>query len=223
VDGPVGRALGQASHRSLGIHPEGLLHCPEVGLVSMDSHGRAPSTVGAVVPGLEIRLVGPRQAPVAAGRQGRLLASPVEFEGTGARKQGAGKRAGSPEDRAWIDTGHLAAQDPLGRLKLHGRDDDRVLVGGLPVSLSEVREILLAHPSVSDAEVTEPPPEAPSSLDGAALLLARAARRDGIPEEALLAHMGRLLSPHKIPARVDLVGARGPTARAETGRRRPRS
>ncbi|MDY0004931.1 MAG: AMP-binding protein, partial [Polyangia bacterium] len=67
VDGPVGRALDQASHRALGIHPEGLLHCPEVGLVSMDSHGRAPSTVGAVVPGLEIRLVGPRQAPVAAG------------------------------------------------------------------------------------------------------------------------------------------------------------
>lgn len=227
VDGPVGRELDQAVHRALGLRPEGLLHDPRLGLVSLDVGGKSPTTVGTVLAGLEVRILGPRQAPLPAGRRGALGVRPAVKAGTIGtdRHEGAdtgtdkGADKSADEGDPWVDTGDQAALDPQGRLRLHGRADDLVLVGGLPVSLSEVREVLLTHPAITDAEVSLPPPETPAALDGAALLEARAHCREPASTETLMTHLGRHLSPHKVPAHLEVLGPKTPTAARARARR----
>lgn len=228
VDGPVGRDLDQAASRALGVHPEGLLHHPAVGLVSLDGDGKSPATVGVPLPEMEVRLVGPKGTPVPKGRRGALQARalPAQTEAPRPEQRRGGHRA-SPRppagaladaNESWVDIGCEAALDPQGRLKVHGLSADCVLVGGQPVSLGEVRSVLLAHGAVEDAEVTLPPSQAPAALDGAALLHARVVTKGPVTPEALLSHLGRHLSPYKVPGQLDLEVAR-PAPRPAAKRR----
>ncbi|MGH3645946.1 MAG: AMP-binding protein [Micromonosporaceae bacterium] len=67
--------------------------------------------------------------------------------------------AGAPDtDHHWhrpsvYSTGDRAVRRPGGRLEFLGRIDDVVNLSGQLVSLSEVRDVLLEHPFVADAEV----------------------------------------------------------------------
>ncbi len=195
VDGAVGRDLSRDVSKVLGTRPLSSLHLPATGLIAVDAEGRSPHTVGGPIDGVETRILGARGAAVGAGRRGQLQVRSPAVSLSGRE---------SEVEEGWLDTGERATRDKQGRLKLHGRTDDGVLVGGLPVSLGEIRLALTSHAAVVDAAV-EIGADGPSVLDGAAAVRARVQLRRKVSTEALSAHCARLLSPYKVPTQIEVV------------------
>jgi acyl-CoA synthetase (AMP-forming)/AMP-acid ligase II len=199
VDGAVGRERAREAQRVLSVRPRGALHLPETGLVSVDADGRGPQGVGTPVAGVQVRILGARGQPVSGGRKGRLQVRSPAVSGDGLEP--------APDPQGWFDTGLLATQDKQGRLRIRGsasEDPDRLFVGGLPVSLGEIRQALCSHPAVVDAAVDDGT-AGPSEIDGAAALRARVVLSRRVALEALAAHCSRRLSPHKVPSKITVV------------------
>ena len=192
VDGPVGRSLSQAFFKTYKARIEGMYHRAETGLVSLDRGGRAATTVGTPVKGLESRVVDPHDEEVAVGHRGRLLVR--------------GKAVSAPPStgagQAWIDTDERALQDKQGRLKLVARTDDLCSVEGHLVSLEEVRQALLAHPAVVEATVSMGPGVTNVIPDTYTVLHAEVRVQRKVSPERLSGHCAQKLSLHKIPEEI---------------------
>ncbi len=107
----------------------------EVGLIAMDVAGAHRPAVGPPAPGVEVRLDG-----------GELLVACPENPYTG------------PVDEArwvdgWLHTRDAAEIDDAGAVRVLGRLDSQVNVGGTRIDLSEVEHTLAALPLVSEAVV----------------------------------------------------------------------
>lgn len=116
------------------------------------------STVGSVLPGLEVRIVDPDSGrDVAVGEQGELWS------------RGHGVMLGyykMPEATAlaidaegWLHTGDLATETPEGNYRITGRIKDMIIRGGENVYPRELEEFLLTHPKVRDVQVVGLPDE----------------------------------------------------------------
>jgi len=116
------------------------------------------STVGAVLPGVEARIVDPATGKdVSRGEQGELWA------------RGHGIMLGYynlPEATAaaidaegWLHSGDLATQTPAGHYKITGRIKDMIIRGGENIYPREIEEFLLTHPKIRDVQVVGLPDE----------------------------------------------------------------
>jgi fatty-acyl-CoA synthase len=116
------------------------------------------STVGAVLPGVEARIVDSATGRDAvAGEQGELWA------------RGHGIMLGYynlPEATAaaidadgWLHSGDLATRTPAGHYKITGRIKDMIIRGGENIYPREIEEFLLTHPNIRDAQVVGLPDE----------------------------------------------------------------
>jgi acyl-coenzyme A synthetase/AMP-(fatty) acid ligase len=108
----------------------------ETGVIAMDVSGDLRPAVGRAAPGVVLRVAG-----------GELE---VELpEGTPYLRQ-------SDVDRyvdGWLRTHDRAAQDERGAVRLMGRSDSLVVIGGLKVDLVEVEAVLRQHPRITDVVV----------------------------------------------------------------------
>jgi o-succinylbenzoate---CoA ligase len=110
--------------------------------------------------------------------------------------------AGSLGADGWLHTGDLGRLDGGGRLHVEGRLKDLIVTGGENVAPLEVEQVLLAHPAVADAAVAgRPDPEWGEAITAFVVL-----RGPAVPE-ALRAWCRERLEPHKVPKRVEVVGA----------------
>ncbi len=192
VEGTVGKALAQGFFKTFKVRAHGGFHRPATGLIAVDPDGKSPHTVGLPVDGLELQVVNGDGGAVAQGRRGRLLV------------RGPGVRAAEDAEDDWLDTGERGLLDKQGRLKLLPRSDDLCCVEGLLVSLEEIRQALMTHPSVEDAAL---------ALGGAVgsgpgddvLLEARVVIGKQVTPERLSGYLAARLSLHKIPARIEIV------------------
>ncbi len=117
---------------------------------------RRPGTVGTPLPGVAVRIVDPRGAPVADGAEGELLvAGPHVFRGyLGDERKTRESFLVDPDGRRWFRTGDLARRDPsTGYVTLLGRRHELIISGGFNVHPREVEEVLEAHPRVAEAAV----------------------------------------------------------------------
>jgi fatty-acyl-CoA synthase len=107
-------------------------------------------------------------------------------------------------------TGDLAEIDADGFIRIHGRRDSVINVGGLKVSPQEVSEALERHPAVRQAAVVGVPDGRGEQLVTAAVVLARA-----VPDAELIAHCTGELAEHKVPRRIVVCDALpvGPTGK----------
>ena len=107
-------------------------------------------------------------------------------------------------------TGDLAEIDADGFIRIHGRRDSLINVGGLKVSPQEVSEALERHPAVRQAAVVGVPDARGEQLVTAAVVLARA-----VPDAELIAHCTGELAEHKVPRRIVVCDALpvGPTGK----------
>ena len=106
------------------------------------------------VPDAGLVVVGEDGEPVPVGAPGELVLR-RPWAGTLRAVEGAGA---SDTDHHWqrpsvYSTGDRAVRRPDGRLEFLGRIDAVINLSGQLVSLSEVRDVLLEHPFVADAEV----------------------------------------------------------------------
>jgi non-ribosomal peptide synthetase component E (peptide arylation enzyme) len=114
-------------------------------------------TVGRVVPGQEVRVVGPAGEPLPPGDEGEIqvrgcgvLASYVDnCEATG---------AAFAEGR-WFRTGDLGCLDGDGNITISGRLKDIINRGGIKINPADIEMLINAHPIVEVSALLGVPDE----------------------------------------------------------------
>ena len=169
-----------------------------------DDLERRVSTVGAVHPHLEVKVVDP-----ATGRTVRR-GEPGEFCTRGYSVMlgywNMPDRTAEAIDAArWMHTGDLAVMDNDGYLSIVGRIKDMVIRGGENVYPREIEEFLYTHPDIVDAQVVGVPDERYGEE-----LMVWVRLRDGAPPlsaDAVRAFCAGRLAHYKIPRYVKIVDA----------------
>lgn len=170
---------------------------PLLTTVAMSGEPR-PATVGAPVPGVELRLVDAASREVADGDLGEVeVRGPNLFAGYW--QDDDATRAAL--DDGWLRTGDVGYLDG-GDLHLVDRTTDLVLVSGFNVYPREVEEALARHPAIDEAAaIGVPHPRTGQAVKAYVVL------RDGAgatPEE-LAAHCREWLAGFKCPQEVVVV------------------
>ena len=123
-----------------------------------DTIERRVSTVGKVLPGVEVRLVDPETgAEVPTGEQGELQTRSTMVMKGYFNMPEATADAIDAED--WLHTGDLATVDADGYYKITGRLKDMIIRGGENIYPREIEEFLYTHPDVADVQVIGVPDE----------------------------------------------------------------
>jgi fatty-acyl-CoA synthase len=117
-----------------------------------DSLEHRVSTVGTVLPGLDVQIVKPGTLePSTDGEPGELL-----VRGHGVMKGYYNKPAETAQAIApdgWLHTGDLALRMPDGYFRITGRIKDMIIRGGENIYPREIEEFLYTHPAVADVQV----------------------------------------------------------------------
>jgi fatty-acyl-CoA synthase len=123
-----------------------------------DSLDRRVSTVGRVLPHLEVKVVDPETGlTVPRGTPGELCTRGYSVM-LGYWEQ-PDKTAEAIDEARWMHTGDLAVMDDEGYLNITGRIKDMVIRGGENVYPREIEEFLYTHPDILDAQVIGVPDE----------------------------------------------------------------
>ena len=170
----------------------------------LTSNAAAPQpkagTVGMALPGVEVRVVGPDGAEVAAGQAGEIVArGPNVFAGYHGRPESA---AESFDADGWFRTGDLGEWDEDGYLRIKGRLKDLVIVSGFNVYPREVENVLLEHAGVADAAVVGIPDARTGERVRAVVVPAAGAE---VTVDELMAHCRERLARYKLPREIVLT------------------
>jgi len=159
--------------------------------------GQKPGTVGASLPGVELRLT----------QEGEILVrGPTVVEG-------------SAGEDGWLRTGDLGRLDEDGHLWVTGRCSDRIISGGVNVDPEEVATVLMTHPGVAEAAVVGLPE--PEWGERVVAVVVRASGRHATEEE-LHRLVRAALSPAKRPKVIRFIGAIPLNANGKVDRERIR-
>jgi fatty-acyl-CoA synthase len=112
---------------------------------------RRVSTVGQVMPHLEIKIVDPEGKAVPRGATGEFCT-----RGYSVMKgywNDAAKTRDAIDEAGWMRTGDLATMDAEGYVNIVGRLKDMVIRGGENVYPREIEEFLYSHPKIQDVQV----------------------------------------------------------------------
>jgi fatty-acyl-CoA synthase len=112
---------------------------------------RRVSTVGQVLPHIEIKIVDPEGKAVPRGETGEFCT-----RGYSVMKgywNDADKTRDAIDEAGWMRTGDLATMDEQGYVNIVGRLKDMVIRGGENVYPREIEEFLYSHPKIQDVQV----------------------------------------------------------------------
>jgi long-chain acyl-CoA synthetase len=110
-----------------------------------------PGSIGAPLPGVQVRLVDPLGDDVLVGDPGEIwVAGPNVFQGYW---NDAEATAAALTRDGWLRTGDVAVVDDDGQLFLVDRVKDLIIVSGFNVFPAEVEAVLLEHPAVETCGV----------------------------------------------------------------------
>ena len=123
-----------------------------------DTLERRVSTVGTVIPNVEVRLVNTETGKdVLVGQQGELLTrSFMVMKGYYNLPEAS---AAAVDQDGWLHTGDLATVDAEGYYRITGRLKDMIIRGGENVYPREIEEFLHTHPKIADVQVIGVPDE----------------------------------------------------------------
>ncbi|MEU0943117.1 type I polyketide synthase [Streptomyces canus] len=160
------------------------------GKIAMESPTgpRVRGSSGAVLPGMEVRLVEPGTGAEVVGAEGEIW-----VRGPGVM---LGYRDGAGVDGdGWYRTGDLGWLGEHGHLTVTGRANDRIVRGGENVDPVEVEQVLRGLPGVLDAAVVARPHPLLGEVPVAFVVPEERALDTG----ALLRACAEVLSAHKVP------------------------
>jgi fatty-acyl-CoA synthase len=116
-----------------------------------DSIERRVSTVGAIHPHLEVKIVDAEGRVTPRGERGELLTRGYSvMHGYWDDEE---KTKQSIDPQGWMHTGDLATLDDAGFCNIVGRVKDLIIRGGENISPREVEEFLYRHPKIQDVQV----------------------------------------------------------------------
>jgi fatty-acyl-CoA synthase len=114
------------------------------------------STVGTVMPHVEVKIVDPdSRAIVPTGTPGELCTR--GYSVMLGYWDDPEQTAAVIDDAGWMHTGDIAAMDDDGYVAVVGRIKDMVIRGGENVYPREIEEFLYGHPSIADVQVVGVP------------------------------------------------------------------
>jgi acyl-CoA synthetase (AMP-forming)/AMP-acid ligase II len=164
------------------------------------------SSVGKVIPAIDLEVRDERGLPVGPGVVGRIW---VRGEQVSAEYAGIGKVL---DEQGFFDTRDQGWIDEESYLFIGGRADDTIIRGAENIAPAEIEEVILAHADVSDAVVVGVPDEEWGQRIEAAVVLRDGANAD---EDGLRQFVRDRLRGSKTPDRI-LFWAELP--RTETGK-----
>ena len=118
---------------------------------SDDPLERRVSTVGAIHPHLEVKIIDADGRVVRRGKRGELLTRGYSvMHGYWDEPQ---KTREAVDEQSWMHTGDLATLDDAGYCNIVGRVKDLIIRGGENVSPREIEEFLFRHAKIQDVQV----------------------------------------------------------------------
>ena len=162
---------------------------------------RKPGTIGTPVWGVDMRVVDEAGLPCPAGTPGEVV-----IRGHNVMK-GYFDR---PEDTAravrngWLHTGDVGTVDEEGYFRIVDRLKDMIIRGGFNVYPREIEEVLLTHPSISQAAVIGVPDPRVGEEVKAVVVLKPGAETT---PDALVAWCRETMATYKYPRVVELASA----------------
>jgi long-chain acyl-CoA synthetase len=161
---------------------------------------RKDTSVGTILPGIEVRLVNGGGAPVANGEVGELhVRGPNVMRGYYRAPEAT---AAAIDKEGWFNTGDLARFDG-DALFIAGRTKELIIRSGFNVYPAEVEAVLNAHPAVVQSAVIGRAVDANEEVVAYVQLLpgANATAHD------LMEHADRLLTAYKRPSEIVILDA----------------
>jgi len=171
-----------------------------------------PGTVGRVVPGVELRIVGLDGADAPTGEDGEIV-----VRGPNVMPHYWGGEA-LPD--GWFHTGDIGRVDAEGYLTIVDRIKDLIIRGGYNVYPRDIEDALLQHPAVSMAAAVGRPDHRLGEEVVAFVSLADGASATG---EELIAFARERLGANKYPREVTILDAIPLTSVGKLDRKRLRA
>ncbi|MDQ1698060.1 MAG: hypothetical protein QOJ03_3413, partial [Frankiaceae bacterium] len=163
------------------------------------------SSVGRVVPGVELQVRDEGSALLPSGRPGLLFLRGEQVSGEYVGSSGVdGDGWFATRDRGWVDAD--------GYLFIEGRADDTIIRGGENIAPAEIEDVLAEHPSVTEAAVVGIPDDEWGQRVAAVVVLAGGATADA---DELRAWVRARLRSSRTP---DVVTFRAELPRTDTGK-----
>ncbi|HEY8458567.1 MAG TPA: AMP-binding protein [Actinopolymorphaceae bacterium] len=199
VTGRATAAVGAAEQRPASDSGEATTHAG----ARRPGHGSPPGrtikagSVGAPVPGVELRIVDDTGADVEPGDPGEILVRGDNlFSGYWPDGHGA------PAEKGWFATGDVGYLDPDGDLVLVDRVQELISVAGFSVFPREVEDVIVELDAVAEAAVVGVP-----DPRGGRTIKAYVVPRLGhtLTTEMVVEYCGKRLARFKRPAEVEIV------------------
>jgi long-chain acyl-CoA synthetase len=163
---------------------------------------RSDTSVGQVIPGVEVRVVAEDGNDAAAGANGELwVRGPNVMHGYYHEPE---LTADAMRPGGWLNTGDVARRDDDDALFIVGRTRELIIRSGFNVYPLEVEMILNAHPAVTQSAVV-----GRGAADGNEEVVAfvELDPRHQVSAEELLQYMAGQLSPYKCPSEVIIMNS----------------
>ena len=155
-------------------------------------------SVGKPVVNLDVKIVGPDDAPAEAGTAGEILLRGPKVVSGYWKNPEATAAAFTPD--GWFRTGDIGHLDKDGYLYIDDRKKDMIVSGGENVASSEVERVLYEHEAVLEAAVVAMPDPRWGEVPRAFVVLKPG--QDSPTAEALIAHCRARLAGFKTPKEI---------------------
>ena len=152
---------------------------------------RRPGTVGAPLPGVNVRIVSSTGEDVSPGEEGQLLVrGPNVFAGYWRRPDATAEAI----KNGWFSTGDIGRLSDDGYITLCGRMGDVIISGGFNIYPREIEEALLGHPGIREAAVVGAPDAVRGEVPVAYLVA-----DENVDDDAVRERLRRELASFKLP------------------------
>jgi fatty-acyl-CoA synthase len=165
-----------------------------------DSIERRVSTVGAIHPHLEVKIVDAEGRVTPRGQRGELLTRGYSVMHGYWDDEEKTKQAIDPQ--GWMHTGDLATLDEAGYCNIVGRVKDLIIRGGENISPREIEEFLYRHPKIQDVQVFGIPDRRYGEVVCAWIKLKTGERCDA---EAIRTFCREQIAHYKVPTHIRFV------------------
>ncbi len=177
---------------------------PVVAINPVNRHsGQFNSGVGLPLPNTIVKIVNERGMPLPAERTGEICVKGPQVTILGYCKN-PDKSTCLLDPNGWLRTGDMGHMDEQGFLYFLGRKKDMILISGFQVYPSEIEELLVSHPAVSEAAVSHVQDEV-SVSHIVAVVVPRTGRK--VSEEQLIELCRKTLPAYKVPQSVVVVSS----------------
>jgi long-chain acyl-CoA synthetase len=199
---PLSPTLKAATEKAFGLTLDngyGLTETAPTVAMTTAALRRTDCSVGAPLPGLEVRFVDVSGRDVAPGDIGELwVRGPNVMKGY---YKSPDLTAAAVTADGWFNTGDLARQDPDGGLHIEGRTKEMIIRSGFNVYPVEVEQVINAYPGVIQSAVV-----GRAVADNEEVVAYIELAPDAVLDrDALQKYLRERLSPYKIPAEIRVL------------------